>query len=103
MNQKKPIAERHPALLRLLEDSQPDVQPPESPESNVRRLANKEFMRSLSSLEHTLSGEEEIAEVEPTVEPVLTELEELAAAVADIEAYIKECHQFPTVSNSDED
>jgi hypothetical protein len=97
MNQKKPIAERHPALLRLLEDSQPDVQPSES---SVRRLANKEFIRSLSSLEHTLSGEDEIAAIEPTVEP---ELDELAAAVADIEAYINECHQFPTVGNSDKD
>ena len=89
MNQHKPIAERHPALLRLLENPQSDVQPPES---SVRRLANKEFIRSLSLLEHTLSGEEEIAAIEPT-EPVLTELnefDELANAVADIEAYIKD-------------
>lgn len=100
MSQHKPIAERHPALLRLLEDSQSDVQPPES---NVRRLANKEFIRSLSSLEHTLSGEEEIASIEPVVEPVLTELDELAAAVADIEAYMEECHQVPIVGNSDKD
>ena len=100
MSQHKPIAERHPALLRLLEDPHPDVQPPES---SVRRLANKEFIRSLSSLEHTLSGEEEIPAIEPTVEPVLTELDELAAAVADIEAYIKECHQIPNVGNSDKD
>lgn len=100
MSQHKPIAERHPALLRLLEDPHPDVQPPES---SVRRLANKEFIQSLSSLEHTLSGEEEIPAIEPTVEPVLTELDELAAAVADIEAYIKECHQVPNVGNSDKD
>ena len=101
MNQHEPIAERHPALLRLLEDSQSDVQPSES---SVRRLANKEFIRSLSSLEHTLSGEEEIAEIEPTVEPLLpAELDELAAAVADIEAYINECHQFPIAGNSEKD
>ena len=89
MNQHKPIAERYPALLRLLETPPSDVQPPES---SVRRLANKEFIRSLSLLEHTLSGEEEITAIEPT-EPVLTELDEfdeLANAVADIEAYIKD-------------
>ena len=100
MDQHKPIAERYPALLRLLEDSQSDAQPPES---TVRRLANKEFIRSLSSLEHTLSGEEEIAAIEPTVEPVLPELDEMAAAIADIEAYIEECHKFPIVDNSDKD
>jgi hypothetical protein len=91
MNQHKPIAERYPALLRLLEDSQPDVQ---RPESTVRRLANKEFIRSLSLLEHTLSGEEEITAIEPTSEPVFTELDELADAVADIEAYIKTHEPF---------
>jgi hypothetical protein len=98
MNQQKPIAERHPALLRLLEDSQSDVQ---YPESTVRRLANKEFIQSLSLLEHTLSGEEELTAVTPTADPVLTELDELADAVADIEAYMKENQQFPTVGNSD--
>ena len=90
MNQHKPIAERHPALLRLLETPPSEVQ---LPESSVRRLANKEFIRSLSLLEHTLSGEEEIASIEPAIEPtepVLTELDELANAVADIEAYIKD-------------
>ena len=99
MNQHKPIAERYPALLRLLEDSQSDdVQ---RPESTVRRLANKEFIRSLSLLEHTLSGEEELTAVTSTADPVLTELDELADAVADIEAYMEEHQQFPTVSNSD--
>ena len=98
MDQHKPIAERYPALLRLLEDSQSDVQ---HPESTVRRLANKEFIRSLSLLENTLSGEEEITAVKPTADPVLTELDELADAVADIEAYMKEHQQFPTVGNSD--
>ena len=89
MNQHKPIAERHPALLRLLETPPSEVQ---LPESSVRRLANKEFIRSLSLLEHTLSGEEEIVAIEP-IEPGLTELDEfdeLANAVADIEAYIKD-------------
>lgn len=98
MNQHKPIAERYPALLRLLEDSQSDVQ---RPESTVRCLANKEFIRSLSLLEHTLSGEEELTAVTSTADPVLTELNELADAVADIEAYMEEHQQFPTVSNSD--
>ncbi|MCX5963429.1 MAG: hypothetical protein NT070_09870 [Cyanobacteria bacterium] len=98
MNQHKPIAERYPALLRLLEDSQSDVQ---RSESTVRRLANKEFIRSLSLLEHTLSGEEELTAVKPTADPVLTELDELADAVADIEAYMKEHQQVPTVDNSD--
>ena len=95
LNQHKPIAERHPALLRLLENPQSEVQ---LPESSVRRLANKEFIRSLSLLEHTLSGEEEIIAIEPTIEltiePVLTELDELADAVADIEAYIRD-HEVP--------
>ncbi len=98
MDQHKPIAERYPALLRLLEDSQSDVQ---RSESTVRRLANKEFIRSLSLLEHTLSGEEELAAVKPTADPVLTELDELADAVADIEAYMKENQQSPNVGNSD--
>ena len=98
MNQHKPIAERYPALLRLLEDSQSDVQ---RSESTVRCLANKEFIRSLSLLEHTLSGEEELTVVKPTADPVLTKLDELADAVADIEAYMKEHPQVPTVGNSD--
>ena len=99
MNQHKPIAERYPALLRLLEDSQSDVQ---RSESTVRRLANKEFIQSLSLLEHTLSGEEEeLTAVKPSADPMLTELDELADAVADIEAYMKEHQQVPTVDNSD--
>ncbi|MCY7406901.1 MAG: hypothetical protein LH631_05835 [Alkalinema sp. CAN_BIN05] len=91
-NQQKPIAKRHPALLPLLEDS---------PNSTVRRIANKEFIQSLSLLENTLSGEEKITVIEPTSEPVFTELDELADAVADIEAYIKTNEQKP-MSSSDE-
>ncbi len=94
-NQRKPLVSRHPALLPLLEDSPSDVQ---SPKSTVRRVANKEFIESLSLLEPVLepilSGKEAITSIEPKSDLVFPELDELADAVADIEAYIKNHEQL---------
>jgi hypothetical protein len=98
MNQRKPLAERHPELLRI--EAMCDQERAARSENNLRALANQEFMRSLSQLEHTLVGDEVVGdqvEDKPKttmpktmpIEAVSPELEELADAVADIEAYIQ--------------
>ncbi len=88
MNQRKPLAERHPELLRIEETCSQERAVRSA--SNPRQLANKEFMKSLSQLEHTLAGDEVTDEAGMlTIETVSPELEDLADAVADIEAYIQ--------------
>jgi hypothetical protein len=86
MNQRKPLAERHPELLRI--EAMCDQERAARSENNLRALANQEFMRSLSQLEHTLVGDDDQPVAQP-IEAVSSELEELANAVADIEAYIQ--------------
>jgi hypothetical protein len=86
MNQRKPLAERHPELLRI--EAMCDQERAARSENNLRALANQEFIRSLSQLEHTLVGDEAEPVAQP-IEAVSSELEELADAVADIEAYIQ--------------
>jgi hypothetical protein len=102
MNQRKPLAERHPELLRI--EAMCDQERATRSENNLRQLANQEFIRSLSQLEHTLVGDEVGDEVEDQsetkmpktmpIEAVSPELAELADAVADIEAYIQD-HSHP--------
>jgi hypothetical protein len=86
MNQRKPLAERHPELLRIEEMCAKERE--SRSENNLRQRANQEFIRSLSQLEHTLVGDEPESVVLP-IDTVSPELEELADAVADIEAYIQ--------------
>jgi hypothetical protein len=86
MNQRKPLAERHPELLRI--EAMCDQERAARSENNLRQLANQEFIRSLSQLEHTLVGDEDELVAQP-IEAVSSDLEELADAVADIEAYIQ--------------
>ncbi len=91
MNQRKPLAERHPELLRIKDTCEREARS----ENSLRQLADQEFMRSLSQLEHTLAGDTSdeangIEELEGLpIETVFPELEDLADAVADIEAYIQ--------------
>ncbi len=88
MNQRKPLAERHPELLRI--ESMCDQERAARSENNLRQLANQEFMRSLSQLEHTLVGDEDEGDLETLpIETTSPELDDLADAVADIEAYIQ--------------
>jgi hypothetical protein len=101
MNQRKPLAERHPELLRLERNCGEERAYPE--QNNPRSQANKAFIRSLSQLEQTLVGDEAVdpqasmpqdlpmtSGWSETIVP--TELDDLAEAVADIEAYIQEQH-----------
>jgi hypothetical protein len=92
MNQRKPLAERHPDLLRI--EQLCDQDRAARSDNNLRKLANQEFMRSLSQLEHTLVGDEvgdglDVVEAEPLPVHTSSELDDLADAVADIEAYIQ--------------
>ncbi len=88
MNQRKPLAERHPELLRI--EAMCDQERAARSENNPRALANQEFMRSLSQLEHTLVGDEDEGDLETLpIETTSPELDDLADAVADIEAYIQ--------------
>jgi ATP phosphoribosyltransferase regulatory subunit HisZ len=93
MNQRKPLAERHPELLRI--EAMCDQERAARSENNLRALANQEFMRSLSQLEQTLVGDEVEDQPKATmpktmpIEAASSDLEELADAVADIEAYIQ--------------
>ncbi len=87
MNQRKPLAERHPELLRI--EALCDQERAARSENNPRKLANQAFIRSLSQLEHTLVGDEDELETLP-IATSSPELDELADAVADIEAYIQD-------------
>lgn len=98
MNQRKPLAERHPELLRI--EALCDQEREARSENHLRQLANQEFMRSLSQLEHTLVGDDVEGESEALpIEAISPELEDLADAVADIEAYMQ--GQADSDNNSD--